>query len=247
MKKSDILTLLAADEIRPALDLLSAGAKLLDNNDLQQELVLLYSQYENLQRDKRANTIGQDELRRTRNQLKQALISLTSDAFPDEIPTGPPTAEAAPAKQSGLSETAFKRQIFFFMLATKIAVIGWVLFHKSSGGFTSGEALATISLLLPAFTAYTSIMLGDFLKKRHRPALPGTLEPSVGSTVRLAAWVVFPVYLLALLWIIGAKAEGSLADEPQANYENMTAWLAIIESAFGVYVGQIVHAVFKGE
>ena len=69
----------------------------------------------------------------------------------------------------------------------------------------------------------------------------------MSGTLSWITWIVFPVYVLILHWIIGEKAAGMLADDPQANYESMTGWLAVAESAFGIYVGQIIHAVFKNQ
>ncbi|HRI62342.1 MAG TPA: hypothetical protein PK228_21525, partial [Saprospiraceae bacterium] len=166
------------------------------------------------------------------------LLPVTRDVAGNAKPT---------AVKPGIEEGRFKRQIFFFMLAAKCWIIYWILFHKGSGGFTSGEAMATISLLLPAFTAYTTVMLGDFIKNRNKPHLPAAFAPRVSRTLQTITWIVFPVYVLALHWIIGEKAAGLLADDPQANYESMTGWLAIVESAFGIYVGQIIHELFKNE
>ncbi len=246
MKKSELPALIAADEIRPALEVAQESARLLENAELQQHLVLLQSQWENLQKEEQSGTIPWDTLLQNRNRVKRSLLDLLA-ALPEELPvTRDLAGHAKPATtKPGIEEGRFKRQIFFFMLAAKCWVIGWILFHKGSGGFSNGEAMATISLLLPAFTAYTTVMLGDFIKNRHKPQLPAAFAPRVSRTLQTIAWIVFPVYILALHWIIGEKAAGTLADNPQANYESMTGWLAVLESAFGIYVGQIIHEVFK--
>ena len=246
MKKSDLLTLIAADEMRPALEVAQTCAALLEKNDLQQDTVLLRSQWEHLEKEEQSGTIAWDTLLQNRNRVKRSLLSLVN-GLPEELPVTRDAAGLAKpmAAAPGVEEGRFKRQVFFFMLAAKCWVIYWILFHKEFGGFSSGEAMATISLLLPAFTAYTTVMLSDFIKNRHKPQLPAAFVPRVSRTLALITWVVFPIYVLILHSIIGQKAAGMLADDPKVNYETMTGWLAVAESAFGIYVGQIIHAVFK--
>jgi Effector-associated domain 11 len=247
MKKSELLALVAADEIAPALELCGRSAEALKQEDTAEEILLLRSQWEGLDKEERANTRPKTDLALDRNKVKRALIALAMK-LPEDLPIateGSKSAAAAP--KTGVSEERFKRQIFFFMLAAKCWIVYWIVFHKNSGGFSSGEALATISLLLPAFTAYTTVMLSDFIRHRRKPELPKGFEPRVSRTLQRISWIVFPVYVLALHSIIGSKAAGTLADEAQANYESMTAWLAIVESAFGIYVGQIIHEVFKSD
>ncbi|HRI62001.1 MAG TPA: hypothetical protein PK228_19815 [Saprospiraceae bacterium] len=248
MKKSELLALIAADEIRPALDVAGESARLLENNDLRENMVLLTSQWENLEKEEQSGTVAWETLQQNRNRVKRSLLDLLA-TLPELLPvTRDVAGHAKPSPvKPGIEEGKFKRQIFFFMLAAKCWIIYWILFHKGSGGFTSGEAMATISLLLPAFTAYTTVMLGDFIKNRNKPAIPTAFLPRVSRTLSTITWLVFPAYVLALHWIIGEKAAGTLADDPQANYESMTGWLAVVESAFGIYVGQIINEVFKNE
>ncbi len=244
MKKSDLHALLAADEIQPCLALLGQAAQTLQHNGLQQEVVLLTSQYENYLKDERSGAVSRDDLLQTRNQLIKTLLSL-ADSLPEDLSLPAAGTKTRATKLPGIAEDRFKRQIFFFMLAAKCWIVFWVIFHRDNGGFTNGETLATIALLLPAFTAYTSVMFGDFLQRRDESTQPATAIKLVSRTVQTVAYFAFPAYILSLHWIVGAKAAGSFADDPKANYESMTAWIAIVESMFGVYVGQIVTALFK--
>lgn len=248
MKKSDLLALIAADEMRAALEVAGESARLLEHDELRHNMVLLTSQWESLEKEEQSGTIPWDTLLQNRNRVKRSLLDMLA-ALPEHLPVTRDVAGKAKAEtvKPGIEEGKFKRQIFFFMLVAKCWIIYWILFHKGSGGFTSGEAMATISLLLPAFTAYTTVMVGDFIKNRHKPQLPAAFAPRVSRTLQTITWIVFPIYVLALHFIIGEKAAGMLADNPQANYESMTGWLAVVESAFGIYVGQIIHELFKNE
>ncbi len=246
MKKSDLFALVAADEMRPALDVTQEIVKLLEKSELQQDVVLLRSQWENLEKEEQMGTISWETLLQNRNRVKRALLNLF-DGLPDQFPvTRDASGSARPmTPQSGVKEGSFKLQVFVFMLLAKCWIIYWILLHKSAGGFSSEEAKATILLLLPAFTAYITLMLNDFIKNRNKPTLPAAFAPRVSRTLSMVTWIVFPIYVVVLHCIIGEKAHGALADTSKVNFENMASWLAIAESAFGIYVGQIIHAIFK--
>lgn len=247
MKKSDLLALIAADEIQPALDITTRCVAALQWKEMQDEALLLCSQWEGLEKEERTDTVSRETLQQSRNKLKRALITFTRD-FPEELPIdAPKRKDKAVVPQAGIEEVQFKRQLFFFMLAAKAWIIYWILFHEASGGFSNGEALATISLLLPAFTAYTSVMLVDLLRQHHRPALPSAYMPRVGRSLQLITWALMLAYVFTLHSIVGSKAAGMLAETPAANFENMTKWLAIVESGLGVYIGLIVGEFFKKE
>jgi hypothetical protein len=247
VNKSDLLALIAADEMRPAFDIVQEVAVLLENKEFQEEAILYASQWEGLEKEEQSGTIPWETLLQNRNRIKRSLLSLM-DAMPEQLPvTRDLGGKTKPTVQKrGIEEGRFKRLVFFFMLAAKCWIIYWILLHNLSGGFSKGEAMATIALLLPAFTAYTTVMLTDFIKNRHKPALPAVFAPHVSSTLSSITWIVFLLYVFALHYVIGGKAAGTLADDPKVNYETMTGWLAIAESAFGIYVGQIIHSVFNG-
>ena len=137
-----------------------------------------------------------------------------------------------------LEEGRFKNRILWLLLATKLLVIGRLWYHWSTGGFDKGEFLAALGLLTPAFAAYGSVILSDYLRA-HRE---GTVKRRFvsGPLVRIAFWV-FPVYALALLYFIEQKAKSNFS------FAEMNTGLALVESLLGGYVGQIVGAFFRKE
>lgn len=241
MKKSELLQIITADEIATGLDILAHSAQTLQLQEIHNDALLLIAQWERLDKDEHEGIAPTEALQQGRNRVKHALITL-ANSLPEALPEPP----AAPARRpAGIPEPRFKRQLFVFMLLAKAWIIYWVLFHKESGGFSSGEALATISLLLPAFTAYTSVMLADILRLRKRPHAPAAYAPRVDRSLQWFTWALLLTYVYLLHSLVGAKAAGTLADNAPANFENMTRWLAIVESGLGVYVGLIVGAFFR--
>lgn len=242
MKKTELLALIAADEIESAFDLAAQSATVLTDAGLQEDLVLLRSQWEDADKDEMSGTIAPADLQLQRNKVKRALIALVK-TLPEDLPVKPPPA---PHKRGeDMEEGRFKWRLFFLMLTIKAWIIYWVLFHQATGGFTSGEALATIALLLPAFAAYTGPMLADLLRQRNQPTVLAQYQPKVSRNMRWFTIGFVLVYGLILHNVIGAKAAGRLADNPAANFENMTKWLAIVESGLGVYLGLIVGEFFR--
>lgn len=242
MKKSDLLALVAADEIEPAFGLATQCAAALGDATLQEDLVLLRSQWEDTDKEEIAGTSAPADLQLQRNKVKRALIALVQ-GLPEDLPVKAPPDP--PKRGEDMVEGAFKWRLFFFMLTVKAWIIYWVLFHRATGGFSSGEALATIALLLPAFAAYTGPMLADLLRQRNRPTVLPEYQPKVSRNMRWFTLAFVLVYGLILHNVIGAKAAGRLADNPAANFENMTKWLAIVESGLGVYLGLIVGEFFR--
>ncbi|HNL39770.1 MAG TPA: hypothetical protein PKH43_11565 [Saprospiraceae bacterium] len=242
MKKSDVLALIANDEIAQALELSVKAAVALGRSDWEAELVLLQSQWGQAEKEGRADVTDPDEIRQQQNKVKKALIALVQ-GMPEDLPLETPAP--APRAPSGVAEGRFKWRLLILMLLVKGWIVYWILFHQRTGGFTNGEALATIALLLPAFAAYISPMLADMLRQRTRPSLPEALEPRVSSRIQWLTLGLVLAYGVILHTVIGNKAAGRLADEAAANFENMTKWLAIVESGLGVYIGLVVGEFFK--
>ncbi len=163
--------------------------------------------------------------------------------MPEDLPFELPAAATLPA--AGIAEGRFKWRLLVLMLLVKGWVVYWILLHKRTGGFTNGESLATIALLLPAFAAYISPMLADVLRQRNRPVLPAALQPKVPHSVQWLTFGLILIYGMILHSVIGDKAAGQLADDPAANFENLTKWLAVIESGLGIYIGLVVSEFFK--
>lgn len=135
-----------------------------------------------------------------------------------------------------LSETTFKKRVFYLLCIVKLAVVGRLAYHWSTGGFNNEQFQATITLLVPALAAYISVMLADYLRQtRHEPKPPRYLS---GPLVTFSYWL-FPVYALALFFFIEMKAKTAIT------FVQMNFWLALVESVLGGYVGQVVFAFFK--
>ena len=91
--------------------------------------------------------------------------------------------------------------------------------------------------MTPVFATYLSIALKDLIDQQGAIGLQSNQMLSNGF--RWVTFIVFGIYALLLFIIIGLKPQGVLA------FEELQNWLAGVESGFGIYIGQIIYALFR--
>lgn len=142
--------------------------------------------------------------------------------------------------RSVMTEQKLKSRIFFFMMVSKIITVLLVLFHWQTGGYSLAEALATITLILPLFTVYLTAMVKDTLTNPYVDTKRKSKE--IKGSIVVLTYLIFPLYTLAIFYLINLKPQPG-----PFSFENLQAALAGIETGFGIYIGQIVFALFKKE
>lgn len=169
-------------------------------------------------------------LARSQAQLTHDLLGWT-DRLPD-IPV------RAKGKRKPLQLSTFKNRVFYAICFTKMVVLGRLIYLYSTGNFNQLELKATAAVLAPAFAAYISVMLADYLRQaRSSNAAPSYVS---GPLVTFAYWL-FPVYLFLLIFLLNGKGQ------ERWDFGGMMLWLGLAESVLGGYIGQIVQALFKKE
>ena len=245
LSDKDIRLLIAGNKTEKAIGAMSKYLEKYDFPELQDDLALLSAKWEAWEDNKREGTHSPDKLSEHKAQVDKALLSINRELFKKlEAADKAKTQENKPptSKPKGIREDRFKMQVFIAMVITKAIVIGWVFFHKSTGGLSSGQALAAITLLLPTFSVYTAVMFNDFLKNRY-VSDKEKVFPYIKNVLRWVTYALFPIYLIALMTIIGNQAQGEFGQE----MDKMASWLGIIETGLGVYIGKIVFTLFKRE
>lgn len=239
---NDIIRRLIADnETEKAIGALAQHFDKYDFPDLQDDLALLSAKWEAWEGNQRNGTHSHDKLAEQKAQIDKALLSINRD-LSRRLAAANPTATppAAPSRSGGIREDKFKLQVFIAMVATKLTVIGWVLFHYTTHGLSSTQTLAIITLLLPTFSMYMAAMFNDFLENRYVSAKESP-SPYIKNSLRWTTYLLFPFYLLLLLSIIGSQARGEFGQD----MEKISSWLGIIETGLGVFIGKIVFTLFK--
>lgn len=137
-----------------------------------------------------------------------------------------------------MKEAKLKKRIFYFLLFAKLITILFILAEWQLYVFTKAEMFGTLTLVLPLFTVYTTLMFKEFVQNRYVDE-EKQADKKLTSTFRTAAFVVLPIYVIMIIGVIYGKAAHVF------KFEEMQTVLGLVESGFGVYVGQIIFALFK--
>ncbi len=139
-----------------------------------------------------------------------------------------------------MSENKLKKKIFWFFFFAKLFTVLFIIDGWQLGAFEKEEMFSLLTIVLPLFTVYTSVMFDEIVKKRYVDA-EKTADRKLQSTFKNLVYVALPIYVLAILGIIllGAKIEFL--------FKEIQTALVILESGLGIYIGRIIFALFKKE
>jgi hypothetical protein len=232
--KSHIQQLLAADETEDAIQTLlhTELATPEATKDFRDQVILQSAQHQHYRKLVRENTQDYGELVRTRNKVNLALLQLA-----DELPADAPIP-ALPAKEApqGVSENRLKNRLLWLMAIAKLIVIGFTFTLYESGSFSSDQFMATVTLLVPVFVTYLSLMFKDQVERRHSVVHP---DKHVTRQFERMVYGLVLVYTLLLFFVINLRGPGTIS------FKQMNAMLALVESGLGVYVTQVIFTIFK--
>ena len=231
--KAEIRQLIAEGELELALPRLHGAAQAVAAAAAADEATTLQARYAENQRKARQDTHDPAAVAREHNSITAAALALLQ-ALPDE----PPPPAAVP---KGIREQAMKQHILLLTLAVKAGVVLWLFTHWESGGFTSDQFAGTLTLLVPVLAAYTGLMFQDVLDHRHAHTGPPPATPRIRRSVQWTIYAVLIVYGLALVGVIGAKAQGLMS------YAQLSGALALIEIVLGIYIARIVRTFFPSD
>ena len=139
-----------------------------------------------------------------------------------------------------MKERTLKAVIFIMMVLAKIIILAWILFHYQTGGLEKSEAVGAVVLILPLFTVYLTVIVKDMLSNPYKSMNKKEQKPlRVKGFLPVLTFIIFPVYFIAIIWAVAQTARGNF------DSVGLQQTVGIIESVFGVYIGQIVFTLFK--
>lgn len=254
--EQEIRSHIVENETKNAIEKLLQVASQYEFPELEDKLTLVSSNWETYRSNKLTGTASFEDLNEEKSRVESSILSLNRTIFEKldraGVVANPATKEALNKK--GISEDKFKTQVFVFMLLSKVIIIGWIFFHKSTGGLSSEHALSIIALLLPVLSVYLGAMLDDFLKDKY-VSDKKKASPFVKNSVKYTTYFLFLAYTLLILNVIGNQAAGEYCSQvvnvDGTDYciglETMNKWLGLIEAGLGIYLGKIVFSFFKRE
>lgn len=231
-QKRRIRQLIADNQTEEALRALLQSTEAEALLNFHNEGVALAARYNQYKEDRNLGTVDYDDLARTKIKINLALLDLAGK-LPADV------AEQASKKKPGIRESTLKRQVLRIMVASKVLVLGFLFILWDAGGFTDDQFIGTATLLVPLFTAYTVLMVRDAAKHRFVGIDPAEAEMLVTHRFKWTAYFALIGYTLAIWMVLYLKPPGIL------DYKQMSGMLTLVETGIGVYVGEIVFALFK--
>lgn len=152
----------------------------------------------------------------------------------DQLPEQPTPLAA----RRMVREDVFKKRLLWMLLLGKILVLGRLGYHWSTGGFNDEQGWACVGILAPTLAGYLYVVLDDYLRAHKQGSV--AVRYVSGPLVRFA-YIILPVYIFALLFLIEKKVM-----PPHLPFAQLTAGFALVESVLGGYVSRVVSAFFKG-
>jgi len=140
-----------------------------------------------------------------------------------------------------MKEARLKKITYYFFLAAKLITVLMILISWGPDGFSSDQMTGTLTLVLPLFTVYTSLMFKQTVQNRY-VSEEKIVSKKLTSTFRTTTFFVLFIYVLLINVIIYAGGLGNLL-----SFQKMQTVIGLVEAGFGVYVGQIILALFKKE
>jgi cation transport ATPase len=229
MKKSDLQALIAADELEAVAEALLNWAKQSAAAGLYSNALIEAGRLESLKKSRIRGNEEEKDLTRQRNDIRVALVEMI-----EKLPETP--AATARLQAQGMTESRFKILVFGLMImGNALAFVCLFVLGEGAGGFTPPEASTTATMLISVFAAYFSVMLGEFIARRN--AAKAVVEERVSRRFLWVSMGVLAAYFLSVCWLILRR--------PLMEFQSFISWLTMLESGLGLFVGQIVHSLFK--
>lgn len=231
MTKKDILDLIATDELEQVAAMMLDWARQADAADLHGDALIQAGRLEALKKARLQGNMSEERRGVERNDIRVALVEML-----ERLPDTP--AAAARMQPGGMNESAFKMLVFGSMVVGNlIAFVCLFVLGEGAGGFSPPEAATTATMLISVFSAYFSVMLSEFIARRN--ATKPLVQPRVSRRFLSISVGLLLCYFVGVSWLILRR--------PLMEFTTFMYWLTAFESALGLFVGQIVHNLFRRE
>lgn len=245
--QQDIRRLIAENRLEQALDMLRRYTSDYGLSDLHNRVILQAGKWEQYAVHTRQGTIDYDDLTRTHANISLALLDLVKEL---------PDASELPEKKKplqGIREGRLKFQIMWALLIGKVFVFGYLVTVMQAGDIPFKGFLLIAGVIFPNFASHLSTILQERLSKKYSH---GTAKSKrINRGIQWTTYFVVALYLLGLFLILEFYLAGGvprvMAETKDgievATFENLLLLLALIESSLGVYVGSVIHNLFKNK
>ena len=209
------------------------------------QLVVQSAKWELYERNQLTGAVSYDDLTRTHAAISLALLDIIN-SLPQEEPRPPGTK-----KLEGIREGRLKFQMLWLLLLGKIAFFAYLFTDFEAGGIPFKGFLLIAGTVLPTFAAHLTAILQDRLSTRY--AQRSGNDKRINPGVQYATYLLLILYIGSIFFVLEAYQQEKISRETASDkdthqlpdFQNLLLMLALIESSLGVYIGTIIHTLFK--
>jgi hypothetical protein len=136
-----------------------------------------------------------------------------------------------------MTEHAAKNRLGLFLIASHLAIVALLLGEFVAGGFSFKDMTTAVALVAPMFTAYTAVVVKYFIDNRAAERDRSARLSGPFVTLMFGVAALFVILVIAAILLFAANIGFS-------SFEQLKAVLAILEGAYGLYLGKVVEALF---
>lgn len=235
MTNEEVRALLVRDDLEQAAAQLLTYADQAGLPDLRSDAVIVSGRLEEWKKSRVRGDLSSERLTELRNSIRSALLELI-DALPEAGAHQP-----KPGPLTGMPEARFKTIVFWMMLLGNVAAfVCLFVLGSGSGAFTPAETTTTCALLFSPLAAYFSVMFSEVISRRSGEPLSGAeANKRVGRRFQVVSLLVLCAYFFLVCFLMLYRS--------QVDFSEFTKWLAVLEGGLGIFVAQVVHALFKSD
>lgn len=151
-----------------------------------------------------------------------------------------------------MTESRFKVRLFWFLLGSKLLLVLYIfLFLKS--GMTQSEFYASLALMSPLLAAYLVPLWKEMVANRKGLNKDSSKDNPLNKQFIQVCYIAFPLYVLIMAVILTQFVTGELFGGVSGTFDAkpvdrtgiLAAYLAGVETAFGLYLGPVITALTR--
>lgn len=141
--------------------------------------------------------------------------------------------------ESKMKEYQLKNRLGIFIFIGHFALVILVIIIHFIGWFDFPKMLASLEIIIPLFAAYTTIILKFFISTKNKNIKAS--KKIISPQFVFISFFLPSILMLFIATTVILKGIGLVFD----SFEQFRTTLALSESVFGVYLGQVIFSLFE--
>jgi hypothetical protein len=136
-----------------------------------------------------------------------------------------------------VTEHTTKNALGLFLIASHLLIVALLLGTFIAGGLSFRDMTTAVALVTPMFTAYTVVVIKYFVDNRTTARDRSAQLSGAFVAISFGVPAIFVTLVAASILLFAANVGFS-------SFEQLKSVLAILEGAYGLYLGKLVDALF---